>query len=288
MVGRKYAINGEFGQVRLCRSCITKDTLPLPYPLTDGGWHRCQEPYHFSRPQGMEEYLLLFTITSGGRLRIGDEPLVEIPHSSVSVLPANVPHEYCAAPESWWEFYWMQIPAHCAAIPEYLCRRLGYVFPLRWVPQIGELIENLFPERFSQDDTQYAITASQTISHIFHLMLEDECRIENPLKDNRTVQRVIARIESAYHQKLSMKDLAQENYLSEQHMIRLFRSATGCTPYEYLKKYRLLKARQLLMYTTLSPSEIAQQTGFSSVSNFICQFRREWGMPPGQYRQLHR
>lgn len=283
-----YATNGDFGQVRLCRNCITSDTLPTPFLFVNGGWHRCRELYHISRSHGIANYMIFFTLTPGGRLRIGDSPWMDIPPSSIAVLPPHIPHEYCTAPGNWWEFYWLQIQPESATVPEYLSRQLGYVFSLPRVPQMGALIENLFPERFTTNDVHYGITASQIISQIFHMMLEDVFLMENTTRNNSVVQHVIARIESDYNHKLSIEDLAHENYLSEQHLIRLFRSATGYTPYEYLKKYRLMKAKQLLANTDLSLTEIALQTGFSGVNNFICQFRREWGIPPRQYRLLNR
>lgn len=283
-----YAMNGDFGQVRHCRSCITKNAPPTPFQFITGGWHRCGELYHISRPQSIGNYLLFFTLTPGGRVRIGEGPWVEIPPSSISILPPNIPHEYCTAPGNWWEFYWLSIQPENDAALKYLYSQSGYVFSLPRVPQMGALIENLFPERFSTDDVHYTITASQTISQIIHMMLEDTFCRDGTARSNSVVQHVIARIESDYHRKLCIEDLARDNYLSEQHLIRLFRSATGYTPYEYLKKYRLMKAQQLLAYSDLSLAEVALQTGFSSTNNFIYQFRQEWGMPPGKYRSVNR
>lgn len=287
MSGDEYAINGEFGQVRLCRSCITPSS-PVPFHLLDGGWHRCRDLYRIHRPQGTAGSLLFFSLSAGGRLRIGDGECMEIPAFSVCILPSRVAHEYFTAPGQWWEFYWLHLSEDCSSVPEQLAREQGYVLPLHRIPQMAALIENLFPERFTGDDLFYSLTASHTVSQILHLVLEDAFGGKIASRGSGTVQRIIARIESDYHRKLSMEVLARENYLSEQHMIRIFRNATGCTPYEYLKKYRLQKAKQLLIYTELPLAEIALQTGFSGVNNFICQFRREWGVPPGQYRQLHR
>lgn len=289
MSGNNYAISGEFGQVRLCRSCLKNGNIPLPFYFSHGGWHRCGELYHIARPQGAEWYLLFFSLTEGGRLRIGSDCQYEIPASSVAILPPGIPHEYYTAPGQWWEFYWLQIGAENTALLQRLLADFGHVFYLPRVPRMGALVETLFPERFAAGDMLYEITASQTVSQILHLILEDAYGSpENAMRKDGVVQRIIARLEKDYPQKLSMRSIAREHFLSEQHMIRLFREATGCTPYEYLKKYRLQKAGELLIHTDLPISEIAAMTGFSGTNNFICQFRREHGRPPGQYRMLHR
>ena len=87
------------------------------------------------------------------------------------------------------------------------------------------------------------------------------------------VQNIIREIESNYNQKININELAAKNYISVQHMIRIFHTDTGYTPYEYLKKYRLQKAYELLTHSGLSITEIADRTGFSSTNNFIYQFK---------------
>jgi len=288
MNGSDYAISGAFGQVRLCRSCLRREDIPLPFAFSSGGWHRCGELYRVARPHGAEYYLLFFSLTEGGRLRIGERSF-EIPASSVAILPPGIPHEYYTAQGKWWEFYWLHLGRENGELFQHLIRDFGYVFSLPRVNQMGSLMENLFPERFTANDAVYEIAASQTVSQMLHLLLEDAYTgMARTGPKGGTVQRIIARLEKDYPNKISMRSLAREHFLSEQHMIRLFRAATGCTPYEYLKKYRLRKAGELLSYTDLSLGEIAAMTGFSGVNNFICQFRRSFGCPPGAYRKLHR
>ena len=81
-----------------------------------------------------------------------------------------------------------------------------------------------------------------------------------------------------------MEELAGRFYLSVNQFIRVFRAETGYTPYEYLKRYRLLKACELLRMTEIPVVEIGRRVGFPNASNFIYQFRRQMGQTPAMFR----
>ena len=56
----------------------------------------------------------------------------------------------------------------------------------------------------------------------------------------------------------------------------------------HLMKIRLRHARELLLSTDKSLTEIAQECGFCD-SNYLCLvFRKKYGLPPHQYRLQRR
>jgi AraC family transcriptional regulator len=57
------------------------------------------------------------------------------------------------------------------------------------------------------------------------------------------------------------------------------------TPYRFLVQARIRRALALLRNTSRPVTEIAFDTGFGDLSNFINAFRREIGCSPRQYRQ---
>lgn len=57
------------------------------------------------------------------------------------------------------------------------------------------------------------------------------------------------------------------------------------SPMEYLQEYRLQKAIELLEDTNWNITEIAELTGFSTVSYFITFFKSKTGDTPLRYRQ---
>ena len=66
---------------------------------------------------------------------------------------------------------------------------------------------------------------------------------------------------------------------------KLFRRYMGTTPYNYLVNFRITQAKELLVLTDHSVSEIAQEVGFGDASNFSTRFAKATGQSPLQYRK---
>ena len=65
-----------------------------------------------------------------------------------------------------------------------------------------------------------------------------------------------------------------------------FREAIGESPYQYIRRQRLERARQLLIEDpSAKVYEIAQRSGFKSSKQFIAAFRQRYSVSPLQYRK---
>ena len=74
-------------------------------------------------------------------------------------------------------------------------------------------------------------------------------------------------------------------HLTPRTLQRKLKSLTGRTPAGYLREYRLARARQLLLSTDDSVTDIAHACGFSSSQYFSRAFRYEHGAPPEKWRR---
>lgn len=84
---------------------------------------------------------------------------------------------------------------------------------------------------------------------------------------------------------LRVADLAKLACLSEAHFSERFRSQTGLSPWQYVKRQRLHAARQLILQSRLPLTDIAIQTGFANQSALSHAFRRSYGVSPRMLRQ---
>ena len=106
-----------------------------------------------------------------------------------------------------------------------------------------------------------------------------------PASSVARITRAIRAIECRPHDQLSLRDLAREARLSPYHFLRTFQQITGLTPHQYLKRSRL---RQAAMQLGVQPERIlniAFDSGFGDVSNFVHAFRAEFGTSPREYRR---
>ncbi|WP_421752572.1 helix-turn-helix domain-containing protein [Croceimicrobium sp.] len=85
---------------------------------------------------------------------------------------------------------------------------------------------------------------------------------------------------------IAMKDIAAKACMSRAKFFAKFKEMYGETPARFLQRLRLEKARQLLLNTEASISEVAMSCGFENLSHFTTAFKKETGQTPGQYRKV--
>ncbi|MFF2089308.1 AraC family transcriptional regulator [Paenibacillus sp. NPDC058174] len=75
--------------------------------------------------------------------------------------------------------------------------------------------------------------------------------------------------------------------MSRAHFFELFRQSTGCSPVQYMQRFRIGRAKEDLLHTTLTVTEIAEKYHFSSVHYFSRLFHKVTGQSPARYRSQH-
>jgi AraC family transcriptional regulator len=103
----------------------------------------------------------------------------------------------------------------------------------------------------------------------------------------RRLRRVLDFIDTNLGTDIELADLASVAGSSRFHFSRAFRDATGFPPYRYLIHRRIDAAKTLLLQDTLSITQIAEQCGFNSQTQFAAMFRRVFGTSPGRFRREH-
>jgi AraC family transcriptional regulator len=101
----------------------------------------------------------------------------------------------------------------------------------------------------------------------------------------RKLQQAIAYINDHLTENLSLTAIAHELDMSQYYFSRLFKQSMGVSPYQYVMKQRIERAKYLLRTTPLSVEAIARQVGFSNQNQLTVQFRRFIGTTPSNYRK---
>ncbi|MCY1153519.1 MAG: AraC family transcriptional regulator [Sphaerochaetaceae bacterium] len=91
-------------------------------------------------------------------------------------------------------------------------------------------------------------------------------------------------IHTNYKDHISVEYLAKECSMSESGFYKIFKSLTGETPLQYLKKIRLTKAKDILSTQNLKACNVASLIGYESVSQFSREFKRHYGFTPGMVK----
>lgn len=91
-------------------------------------------------------------------------------------------------------------------------------------------------------------------------------------------------IDREYWRPLDVAALGRAALMSTAHFSRQFRAAYGETPYDYLMRRRIERAKELLRRKDMSVTEICMAVGCTSLGSFSARFTQLVGETPTAYR----
>ena len=107
--------------------------------------------------------------------------------------------------------------------------------------------------------------------------------------DERTdLQNAINFIHTSFAQNPSLTTVATMSGYQVNYFCRKFRSLTGKTYSQYLSELKINHAKNLLASTTLPVTDICFECGFSSLANFLREFKKKNKITPTQFRKLQK
>ncbi len=101
----------------------------------------------------------------------------------------------------------------------------------------------------------------------------------------QVAEKMLAFIETHLGDRITMAELARAACYSQWHASRIFRDATGKSPFEYIRLRRLSDAARMLRDTSHKVIDVAFDFVFDSHEGFTRAFAREFGMTPNRFRR---
>ena len=86
----------------------------------------------------------------------------------------------------------------------------------------------------------------------------------------------------------TLEELAEEYHVSRYYLAHAYKEVTGYSIKNYRMLCRIAEAKELLVGTSLSVSDICDRVGFPDTSNFSKYFKKKEGYTPSEYRQIHK
>lgn len=153
------------------------------------------------------------------------------------------------------------------------------------VTQLKSLCEKIIQAR---KDTGFA---KETLAYLYlceflvylnraYFSLPDS--IWEDVSENENVNQVVTYIHEHLAEDLGLDKLASHFYVSKSYLSHKFKEYTGLTLYQFIIKKRLVVARNMLR-EGLPVTTVCLQCGFNDYSNFLKQFKREFGRSPKEF-----
>lgn len=103
--------------------------------------------------------------------------------------------------------------------------------------------------------------------------------------DNLYISKAIEYIQKNYQNPILVTDIANYVSLSRTYLTTIFQQTLHMSPQQFLLKFRITKASELLIHTDLPINAIAHSCGYTDPLAFSKTFKKITGLSPSQYRK---
>ena len=251
--------------------------------VSDVGYFPHTAGHSKNRPEGAKQVIIILCTSGVGWLEVAGVTR-RITAGTVVVIPAKTGHSYWADRTDPWTIWWMHVVG--TDVMELVDQIVGSTGEL--VQSIGDmytavsLVEQALSHLERDETLASMIGAAGAAWNLLAHLASDRLR-GHPLTRDR-VQIVQAFLRQHLDSQSTVKDLAKLANLSTSHFSAVFKAATGMGVVEYLKRLRNARARELLISSDLSISDIALVVGYNDPFYFSRQFRAINGTTPNQFR----
>lgn len=227
-------------------------------------------------------FIVFYTLGGAGVIRQGGQE-VTLSKGQALLMDCRSPQSYGTAPgHGHWYHLWAHVDGGGVSLA-------GAALGLPRLVPVSVPLSSLQPHfnvLFDLLGTESLENQARTGLAVHGLMTELLVAAQRsaPASEDDPVALVCTYIAEHYGERLTLDALAAMAAVSPSYLIRLFKRQMGTTPHDYLLRYRISRAKELLAETTLPSAAIAVQVGFASESNFSYRFKQMVGQGPRAYR----
>lgn len=253
------------------------------------GYERCSQNKDSIGPQKKPCHLLHFIIRGSGYLSLGGIDYT-IRNNQLFYIPPECTAIYRPDKSDPWEYMWIEFNGYNC---KYFCDKahLSEQSPI-YTPLHPEKFYELFSELLKQNmagspqsNSPRSIAA---LLNLFALLCEDSSG--GPPEDISPEQAKLQPVLDFIHANfctpdISLRAISEQMFFNESYLCRIFKQSVGISPQKYIINLRMQKAREMLMHSTFSISNISLSVGYKSPYYFSQEFKRMFNLTPSQYRR---
>ena len=258
------------------------------------GYEDCS-PDHFYGPALRDHYLIHYVISGKGVFDDG-EKTYKLQKGQGFLICPDIKTYYEADAEDPWAYMWVGFQGLKAK--SYLKEaNLNVNSPVFSVE--NDYIDDKLKESLQEMNEVKNIEKSTEVRLVGLLYKFISYLIENnnfnagdsKINSNETkgkyLKKAIIFIEKNYSHDIGVKDISDYLGLHRSYLYSLFKNKMNIAPQEYLIKFRINKALELMKNTDLSIGDVARSVGYNDPLNFSKIFKQRKKVSPSKYREKY-
>jgi len=262
---------------------FTRVAPTQPYPPPG---HPSNHHFDFKNGRTLEALQILFVAKGGGWLETTSRGRQKLPAGSVVFLLPGEWHRYRPDRKTGWTEHWVELDG-------WVVRRLieggtlnarHCVFEGLAANGIEEHFETLHP--LISGRRQYSVPE---LAHIAHRMLGLCAEFPHAGETQSRISAIVRRAEeylaAPHGEQVDLEALARKLGVGYSYFRRVFREQTGISPWQYLLRARLARARRILGSSDETLATIAETAGFGSAFHLSAAFKKAHHVSPTTWRK---
>lgn len=255
--------------------------------LYSAGYEKCTSGYSYG-PKIRSYHLIHFVLFGKGELHI-NEHIFQLSAGDAFLIPAGKVSYYEASRDEPWCYAWISFLGINSQMYLYqFMTSSDDVYIIHGLDTV-KYKERIFDIIALQDaSTSSYFQANGILFQIMAMLFDDIDFQESRWGKNSVADEVKYYLDINYSEKIKLQDVAKIFGIHPNYLTRMFHEKYGISPKQYLLDLKLKKARRLLTTTELSVSVIASSLGFDDQLAFSKIFKKEFSVPPSEYRKQSR
>lgn len=251
--------------------------------VQEAGYFQTQ-PQYFTERSHLNSYLVVFTLSGKGYLKYNNKNYTLL-HKQAFFIDCMEHHYYETDREDRWEILWVHFNGSSSRgyYNQYI-KNSSPVLNIADNSLIPAILHQIVDVQRKKDIRTEIICSKLIVELLTELLLENS---NINMADSFLpiyIQSAMDELDKRFNERITLDQLANKFSVSKFHFSKEFKKFTGITPNEYLISARINYAKELLKYSSVPITEIAEMVGINNISHFINLFKSRTGGTPLTFR----
>lgn len=266
-----------------CLPIVNRDGFDLV--VYQCGMEKCNKSHSYG-PAVRDHFLIHFILKGSGIFYVNEKSYRIKENQGFLICPSVVTY-YKADNEDPWIYTWVGFRGIKAE--NYLkLANLNQENPMFECTE-GDFVKKCFEDMRKAIELQYGRELRlQGLLGIFLSELIEEAGRHVVISSNYKelyIKKSLQFVETNYSRKLNVPEMAKSVGLNKNYFSTFFKENMGVTPQQYIIKFRINKACELMSNQGLTISDISRSVGYDDTLGFSKIFKKEKGISPKNYRE---